>query len=301
MKSLHDILTMKKNDLAIHPITTLDEINQIPALESAIWGKDISLAVPNHILLTVAKNGGLVSGAYIDEKLVGFTLGWLGTTKMAGPGLAAQHLKLVSHMNGVLPEYRDQKIGLHLKLAQREWALARGLALITWTFDPLESRNAYLNVHLLGATCQTYLRDIYGELSDGLNSGIATDRFRVDWSIDSKHVRERLVQRPKSRTLADLDAPLLNPAAWLSEKHPHPAERIASPASKRVLVEIPADMQAIRQDDLALGFAWRQHTRTIFESLFAAGYQVNDFIYERDTATPRSFYLLDKQWNTDEN
>jgi len=286
---------MEKNQLTIRPLTTLEEINKISALESAVWGKGLGTAIPNHVLLTIAKNGGLVSGAYLDEKLVGFTLGWLGTADMPEDGRADAHLKLVSHMNGVLPEYRDRKIGLRLKLAQRKWALARGLTLVTWTFDPLESRNARLNIRLLGATCKTYLRDVYGELPDGLNRGIATDRFRVDWYINSNHVRDRLVRKPKVSTLADLDAQLLNPTIRGSERHPHPAERIAKPAEKQILVEIPADMQAIRKDDMALGFAWRAHTRSIFEALFAEGYQVVDFIYEKNAETPRSFYLLDKE------
>ena len=292
---------MKENKIIIRSIATLEEINQVPQVESAIWGKGLSSAIPTHLLIAIAKNDGLLLGAYIDRKLIGFMLGWLGTTDSDNPQEASQHLKLVSHMNGVLPEYRDQRIGLRLKLAQREWALARKLALVTWTFDPLESRNARLNIQRLGATCQTYLRDVYGELADGLNSGIATDRFRVDWYINGKHVRDKLVSKTKASTLADLNAQLLNSAILHPDRHPHPAERIEKPAKKQILVEIPANIQVIRQDDLALGIAWREHTRGIFESLFAEGYKVIDFIYERDFSFARSFYLLENRGISDEN
>jgi predicted GNAT superfamily acetyltransferase len=275
----------------IQPITAVEEIKKIPLVDSAIWRGE---TVPAHILTAIAANGGALLGAYIDEKLIGFTLGWIGTTESASPPLTAKHLKLVSHMTGVLPEYRDQKVGCHLKLAQREWALARGLELITWTYDPLESRNARLNVRLLGATCQTYLRNVYGEMEDQLNRGIASDRFQVDWRINTKHVQGRLDSEVPLPTLSSASAPLLNPAVPDSDAIPHPPEQWGNPSGERFLVEIPVNMQAIRQADIALGTAWREHTRTIFESAFADGYQVTDFIFERDSSPPRSFYLLEK-------
>ena len=286
--------------MIIRPITTLEKINEVPKVDSAIWGKDSGSTLPTHILLAIAKNGGLLSGAYIDEKLVGFTLGWLGKTDSHNTTLAAQHLKLVSHMNGVLPEYRDQQIGYQLKLAQREWALAQGLGLITWTFDPLESRNARLNMRLLGASCQTYLRNVYGEMSDQINIGIVSDRFQVDWQINGTHVENRLAPAISSPlpTLANLNAQLLNPATLTSDGHPHPTESPATPSDEHILVEIPTNMQALRKADITLGAAWRMQARSIFESAFEDGYKVIDFIYEKSISPPRSFYLLEKQKGT---
>ena len=285
--------------MIIRPITTLEKINEVPKVDSAIWGKGSGSTLPTHILLAIAKNGGLLSGAYIDEKLVGFTLGWLGRIDSRNTKLATQHLKLVSHMNGVLPEYRDQQIGYQLKLAQREWALAQGLELITWTFDPLESRNARLNLRLLGATSQTYLRNVYGEMSDQINIGIASDRFQVDWRIGGTHVQNRLAPTISSPlpTLANLNAELLNQATLKSNGYLYPIEIPEKPSKESILIEIPADMQAIRQADIALGIAWRMHTRSIFESAFKDDYQVADFIYEKNTSPPRSFYLLTKGHN----
>jgi predicted GNAT superfamily acetyltransferase len=249
-------------------------------------------AVPTHILLAVAENGGVLLGAYQDDQLVGFTFGWLGTIDNS-PRPAAHHLKLVSHMTGVLPGYRDQNIGYQLKLAQRRWALEREVELITWTYDPLESRNANLNMRRLGTICQTYHRDYYGEMTDKISAGIESDRFQVEWWISSERVRERMTSFSGSRTRRPGDAQLLNPAILRGDENPRPVDEAAVPSEPRLLIEIPSDVQTIRRTDLALGASWRYHTRTLFESVFAAGYQVTDFIFERDSIPQRSFYLLE--------
>jgi predicted GNAT superfamily acetyltransferase len=285
--------------MMIQPIDTPEQANDLVQLQAIVWEMDIAEAVPGHILIAIAKNGGLLLGAYEGENLIGFTLGWLGTTDVASfpQRTSCGPLKLVSHMTGILPEYRDRRVGYRLKLAQREWAIERGLELVTWTYDPLESRNANLNMRRLGATCQTYLRDVYGELPDRLSVGIATDRFQVEWWVTNERVQERLATSAggwPTLTRASAGVQVLNPATQGPDGQPRPAERPAALSTARLLVEIPADMQAIRRADLALGVAWRDHTRFIFESAFAAGYRVVDLIYERDPSFPRSFYLLDR-------
>ena len=101
-------------------------------------------------------------------------------------------------MAGVHPAYRNRGLGYSLKLAQREHVLAQGIDLITWTFDPLETRNATLNFHKLGAVCNTYLPNLYGDMRDGLNAGLPSDRFQVDWWIASERVAQRLAGQPPS-------------------------------------------------------------------------------------------------------
>jgi predicted GNAT superfamily acetyltransferase len=290
---------MMSMPIVIRPITTPEQASRVVSLEATAWGMELSEAVPVHVLMAIAKNGGLLLGAYAGERLVGFTLGWLGTANAFSPGTAraSEHLKLVSHLLGVLPEWRDRGVGYRLKLAQREWAVERGLDLVTWTYDPLESRNANLNLRRLGVTCQTYVRDIYGDLPDQMSVGIASDRFQVDWRITSERVIERLSAsdgRGTDLIRASTGAQLLNPATLGRDGRPRPAERSAEPSGARLLVEIPADFQALRGVDLVLGGAWRSHTRAIFESAFAAGYRVVDLVYERDPSFPRSFYLLEK-------
>src|SRR3970282_1162763 len=110
-------------------------------------------------------------------------------------------LKHCSHMLAVLPEYRDQKIGYRLKLAQREAVHEQAVRLITWTYDPLESRNANLNINRLGGIVRTYKRNHYGEMQDGLNAGLPSDRLLVEWWITSNRVKQRLSSERKQLAL----------------------------------------------------------------------------------------------------
>jgi predicted GNAT superfamily acetyltransferase len=284
--------------IIIEPITTAEGAAEVLRVELVAWDTDPIGAVPVHIHMAMAKNGGVLLGAYHDGRLVGYTLGWLGLIDPHAERPATEQLKLVSHMTGVLPDYRDQGIGYRLKLAQREWALARNLELITWTYDPLESRNANLNLHRLGVVCRTYQRNVYGSMIDRVNAGVESDRFLVQWWITTPRVKNRLAAGPPSLTLATADAQLINPAVFDPQGYPHPAEETAAPSDSRVLVEIPARIQAIRRTSHELTAVWRAHTRNLFESLFAAGYQVTDLIYEPDPSRPRSFYLLEQ---TDED
>lgn len=279
--------------MIIRPITTPEEAEQVVEVEMASWEMDPIYAVPSHILLAVAHNGGLLLGAFKEGGLVGFALGWLGTVGHESGRPAAERLKFCSHIAGVLPGYRDQGIGLQLKLGQRQWVLDQGLDLISWTFDPLESRNANLNFRRLGVICQTYRRDVYGEMPDQINQGIPSDRFLVEWWLTSQRVNERLAGAALPAKQAAVGARLLNPATLRTEDLPQPAKGPWQLDENRVLVEIPPDMQAIRRTDLELGIAWRLHTREIFEAAFSAGYQATDLIYDRSGAYPRSFYLLE--------
>ena len=287
--------------MIIKPIDTPDLIKEVAGVEAETWGMKPGDTVPDHVLAAIANEGGLLLGAYDGDQLVGFTLGWLGTLSTSQERPAAEQLKLVSHMTGVLAGYRDQRIGYQLKLAQRDWAIARGLDLITWTYDPLESRNAYLNIHLLGCTCRTYYRDYYGEMSDEMNQGIPSDRFRVDWWVVSDHVLDRFGknsqnQKKHKASEAQLleDGQLLNPARYDPGSLPTPSEVMESPKADQVLIEIPVDLQGIRQGDFGLALSWRTHTRELFESAFSNGYHVVDLIYIRGDQ-PRSYYLLEEE------
>ncbi len=110
--------------------------------------------------------------------MVGFT--------MALVGVRANAPYLHSHMTGVLPGYRDRKIGRALKLFQREEALSRDIRLIEWTFDPLETRNAHFNLNRLGAIVRTYIPNFYGITSSPLHRNLPTDRLLAEWHLDSK-------------------------------------------------------------------------------------------------------------------
>ncbi|MGH2524123.1 MAG: hypothetical protein ACRDH2_16575, partial [Anaerolineales bacterium] len=238
----------------------------------------------------------VVLGAFEADALVGFVFGFLGTDQADPNRPALARLKHCSHQLGVLPGYRDRGIGYQLKLAQREAVIKQGVRLITWTFDPLESRNAHLNIARLGAVCHTYLRDVYGEMDDALNGGLPSDRFQMDWWVTSARVKERLFGQRAALVLdsflsADVD--LLNPSDVAPDDSlPRPAHSVLNPGGTFALVEIPPDFQALKAHDMILARDWRQQMREIFETAFSAGYFVTDFFHEVVDGRERSFYAL---------
>lgn len=271
--------------ISIHSVTTIEECRAIEQLNIEIWGTVDRDVNPSHILLIIAKEGGLVLLALDDEQPIGFSLGLLGLTEQ-------NRLKIVSHMTGVLPQYQSSGVGYQLKLAQRQAALARGFDLITWTFDPLQGRNAYLNLNKLGAVCNTYLRHLYGNMPDALNHGMPSDRFQVDWWIDSPHVAGRLARQTDASQTVALAYPLINPTALSEHGFLAPPPTFNPPGSPVCLAQIPPDFPALRAATLDLAVRWRLHTREVFEAYFAAGYTIVDLRRGED----RNFYVLQKDW-----
>lgn len=259
------------------------EFHACEALQRRVWAMPDDLeVVPLHLLVTVQRNGGLLLGAFDGKELVGFVFGFPAYGRVGKP-------KHCSHMMGVAPEYQGAGIGYQLKLAQREFALAQGLDLVTWTYDPLESRNAQLNMLKLGAVCRTYIRDYYGPLADGLNAGLPTDRFQVDWWIASERVIRRLAGRlgtSASATSHQVNVPERTSGGFLT-----PGQVSLDADATLLLVEIPADYQAIKSGDPGLALEWRLAMRQVFEAYFAAGYTVVDFGHQAE-GDHRSFYVL---------
>jgi predicted GNAT superfamily acetyltransferase len=292
-----------------------EEMNEAEDLQRLVWPGSETDIVPLHVLVTVAHNGGVVIGAYsreastlgaeieeqranAKETLVGFVYGFPGLY-FTPDGPRPKHC---SQQLAVHPDYRNQGLGFLLKRAQWQMVRHQGLDLITWTFDPLLSRNAHLNISRLGAVCNTYLKEIYGEMRDGLNAGLPSDRFQVDWWVNSRRVNRRLSKKARSRL--DLEhflsagAEIVNPSLQNDTGFPYPTAAYfpstSSEASSNVallLVEIPADIGAIRAGDPHLALEWRLNIRNIFEELFQRGYLVTDFIY-MPTPPTRSFYVL---------
>ena len=287
--------------MLIRPLTTVEEVRQCEEIQRQTWGMEDLEVVPLSVLITAAKNEGVLLGAFMADQMIGFTFGFLGARPTAQRNVPVHsRLKLCSHMTAVLPPYRDQGIGYALKLAQRDHALAQGLDLITWTYDPLEGRNAALNIAKLGTVTNTYLRNIYGEMRDALNAGLPTDRFQVDWWIRSQRVKMRLAgERPRLsyEQIIASGAQVINPVTLQSDGTPQPGAW-QLPSSPMAIAEIPADFQALKRKDLALAHAWRQHARELFEACFAAGYVVTDFLHETVGGWPRNFYILTRQEDT---
>ncbi|HZD57629.1 MAG TPA: GNAT family N-acetyltransferase [Anaerolineales bacterium] len=287
-------------------LDTHEDLEAVEELQRLVWPGSETEVVPVHMLIAVVHNGGLVIGAFNDEdpaELLGFVYGFPGLY-FTPDGPRPMHC---SHQLGVHPDYRNSGLGFALKRAQWQMVRHQGLDRVTWTYDPLLSRNAYLNIAKLGAVCNTYQRDVYGDLRDGLNRGLPTDRFVVDWWVNTKRVERRL--STKARPQLDLahflaaGAEIINPTKVGGDGWPKPVSA-AIPAqldrgegmthqdeNALLLVEIPADFLALKVANPELALDWRLHSRPLFENLFGQGYLVTDFVHLPGTH-PRSFYVL---------
>ncbi len=265
-----------------------EDMPAVEALQRAVWPGSETDVVPAHMLITAVHNGGLLVGAFVDEQLVGFVFGFPGI-EFTPDGPRPKHC---SHMMGIHPAQRDSGIGFALKRAQWQMVRHQGLDHITWTYDPLLSRNAYLNIAKLGAVCNTYRRSEYGDMRDGLNAGLPSDRFLVDWWINTRRVDRRLSKRARRPLkLDDFSKAELQPLYELqirTDRLPRPPEHFSALNGNLTLAEIPADFSTLKDVDFALARDWRFFTREVFETAFTAGYIVTDFIYDQS----RSFYVL---------
>jgi predicted GNAT superfamily acetyltransferase len=230
---------------------TLDEFTDVLHLQKTIWGfADIEL-LPLRFLVVVSKVGGHVFGAYDAGRMVGFCFAIPGVKPDGRPYLH-------SHMLGVLPDYHNAGIGRRLKLKQRDEALGRGIALIEWTFDPLELKNAFFNIERLGAIVRRYNENQYGITASPLHGGLPTDRCIAEWWLDSARVR---------RVLA-------------GERVPHqPVERVS----------YPADIARIRAEERARAREIQTANGRTLREAFANGLAATGF----DRSSAEGTYLLE--------
>lgn len=284
------------SDIVIRELASIEEYTAVEMIQRVSWGMSEVDIIPGHAIHAMQHSGAALLGAFDGARLVGFAFGILGTQDTPGriDQVAAARLKMYSVIAGVLPEYQQQNVGFRLKMAQRDFCLRIGVRLITWTYDPLESLNARFNIGKLGAVCRHYLRHFHGDMS-GRNAGLQTDRFDVEWWVTSHRAEARANRkwRPLSReTLMAGGALLVNEAEFDAAGLPVPPRNYISRPSNLMLVEIPANFQAVKQADLELARQWRAHTRDIFEAMFASGFLVTDFVAHQDSAGQHSYYLL---------
>ncbi|HEX6641285.1 MAG TPA: GNAT family N-acetyltransferase [Thermoanaerobaculia bacterium] len=174
--------------MEIREIRGREELHAVEVLQQEVWQCNDLEVVPALHMMAARVVGAILLGAFDGAELIGFAYGF--------PGFEGEHRIIHSDMLAVRETYRDRGVGRALKLAQRETALARGIERITWTFDPLQTRNAFLNFEKLGVTADRYLRDFYGETSSPLHAG-GTDRLWVTW-----HLRERPLFDPSHERVA---------------------------------------------------------------------------------------------------
>lgn len=253
-------------------LETHEEFRKCEAIQRSIWG---GLSVAAEVMLVTQKAGGMVLGAFMKGKLTGFIYALL----------ARRNGRIIhwSHMMGILPAYRSRGFGLQLKLAHRRFALSQGIKSICWTYDPLQSRNASLNVAKLGSRVEEYVVDYYGRFQSVIERGIASDRFVVNWPIASKGVERCLTGGKRKAKIPDFSRINLtagnNHGFLVNRKidlrHREPA----------LLLEIPPNTDLMRAQDLPLARRWRLQTRQIFLHYLSNAYRVDDFFTERQDGT----------------
>jgi predicted GNAT superfamily acetyltransferase len=258
----------------IRDITDRQELERCVEIQERVWGDGFDERVPAALLWVATRTGGVVAGAFAqDGALAGFVFGISGFRD----GRPIHW----SDMLAVLPEARGAGLGRRLKLHQRDCLLGRGIHNVFWTFDPLESRNAFLNFARLGITATEYVRDCYGESSSPLHHGLGTDRLVAHWALASPRVRRRMdgAERPPAASEVGR-VPVING---------DPARPRLDLAAPRLRLRIPADIQALKAADPAAARRWREWTRPAFEAYLGRGYEVVELIRESEAT---SSYIL---------
>ncbi len=271
------------NTIEIKVLGSPDEFRKVEDLQTLVWGgNDV---VPSHMMKAVVDSGGVVIGGYKKNELIGFVYGFIGLHDYDGE----TGIKHTSHMLAVHPEFQSSGLGFKLKQAQWKVVRKQGLELITWTYDPLESKNAYFNISKLGAVTKTYKKEYYGQMKDQLNTGFPSDRLMVEWWLNSQRTIMRFGKRSKPLTLQnylDGNTEIINSVEWNLAGFPVPLkdqmDKLDDPTNKPklLMLQIPASIQAIKISDKDLAKEWRMYTRVIFELFFNHGYIVTDFVYQ---------------------
>ena len=177
---------MSTDSIIVRKCHGLDEFRACVALQKEVWNFTDAELVPLRMFVVAEKVGGQVMGAFEGRDMVGFAL--------SVPGTRSGHVYLHSHMLAVRKDQRNSGLGRRLKLLQREEALDRGIELIEWTFDPLEIKNAYLNIEKLGAIARRYNINQYGITSSPLQGGLPSDRLIAEWWLKSRRVETLLTE-----------------------------------------------------------------------------------------------------------
>jgi predicted GNAT superfamily acetyltransferase len=270
--------------ITIQPIHSVSQMKALEKLQQEVWGWSDLDTTPLMDFIILKELGGALLGAFEGERLMGFAFGFVGYDE----GQLVFH----SHMLAVHPSRRECGLGFRLKLAQRAAALERGFERITWTFDPLQSTNAHLNCHKLAVVAKRYKVNFYGEqTSSMLHRHIGTDRLWVDWYVKSKRVSDRVdaVQSDKAQFTAGDQAKRLIRVGADGLPLAQPLDADGGP----VLIDIPANINLLQQENPAAAVAWRKATRAAFIDSFAAGYTVDDFLRSNgDRDTGGSYVLL---------
>jgi predicted GNAT superfamily acetyltransferase len=272
--------------VTIRDLQTVEDLEQAETVEREVWGLVDRDVMPLAMMIATREAGSIWVGAFDGPTLVGFAFGFLG--------MEAGHVTVHSHMLAVRETYRDLDLGYKLKLAQRDRALAMRIHEMTWTFDPLQSRNAHLNFGKLGVVSDIYKVDFYGPETSSVLHQNGTDRLWVRWPLASRRVRDRLQGKDYRPEVLDAFSRLQHLVQFNGDGKPLRNDLGTALARQRIAIQIPSDIVAVEQKDPCLAREWREATRWAFTEALHAGFFVAEFARTVRGKQGPGNYLLEK-------
>ena len=272
--------------VVIRDLQSHADLEQAEALEREVWELADRDVMPMAMIIATKEAGSVWLGAFDGAKLAGFAFGFLG--------MEHGRLMLHSHMLAVRDPYRDLDLGYKLKLAQRERVLAMRVQEMTWTFDPLQSKNAHLNFGKLGVVSDIYKVDFYGPETSSVLHRNGTDRLWVRWPLASRRVRDRLQGKDYRPEVLDAFSRLQPLVQFNGDGKPLRNDLSAALARQRIAIQIPSDIGAVERKDPGLAREWREATRWAFTEALQAGFFVAEFCRTVRGQQGPGNYLLEK-------
>ncbi len=272
--------------IVIRDLESFDDLCQVKSVEKEVWGMADDDSLPMTLAIACKAAGSIFVGAFDGDKLVGFAFGIFGREH----GQTTIH----SHMLAVLERYRQHDLGLKLKHAQRERALGLGIREMTWTYDPLQSRNAHFNFAKLGIVSDTYRVDFYGPETSSVLHRNGTDRLWVRWLLDSRRAGDRIAGKDTRAETLDALRHLAPLVSFNGDGRPARADLAESLGRQRVSIEIPGEILDVERSDMGLAREWRAATRWAFTEAIGAGFYAAEFCRSIRGQQGPGAYLLER-------
>jgi predicted GNAT superfamily acetyltransferase len=292
---------MVNRDLVIRDLDTIADLKSAIGLEKEVWACEDADVTPLAIAMATRAAGSLWIGAFDGAELIGFAFAFLSLNTSLNTSLnpsldtgAASRVQFHSDILAVKTSYRNRGVGYRLKLAQRERALAIGVTAMTWTFDPLRSRNAHLNFQKLGVICDSYRADFYGPRTSSPVNSNSTDRMWVTWRMADSRVEARLKGKGVRAEVLDALAHVDPLVRFNGNGRPAEGDLSQALARLRIVIEIPGDIDTIERDDRELAREWRLATRRAFTEALNAGFIVKEFCRSVRGQQGPGAYLLER-------
>jgi predicted GNAT superfamily acetyltransferase len=279
-------MSKSASNAEIRDLETLADLDLVLRLEKEVWGLEDADVTPITLAVALKAAGSIWLGAFDADQLVGFAL--------AFPSLERDRVGFHSHMLAVRASHRGRNLGYELKLAQRQRALALGVKEMTWTFDPLRSRNAHLNFHRLAAVCDSYRVDFYGPQTSSPLHRNGTDRLWVTWHLADARVEERLKGKNVRAEVLDALAHLEPLVRFNGDGRPAELDLAKALARQRIAIEIPGDIDSIERESPDRAREWRLATRKAFTASLRAGFIVKEYCRSIRGQQGPGAYLLER-------